>query len=60
MVQFYIILIIFKSAEVNADLLWWNRNRNNDLFQDAGKRFHLHYNRKHFYGEQGAAKFHQW
>ena len=30
MILFYLILL--KNADVNADLLWWNRNRNNDLF----------------------------
>ena len=38
MILFYLILL----KSVNADLLWWNRNRNNDLFPGVtvGERFH--------------------
>ena len=41
--QFCFILLFLRT---NADLLWWNRNRNNDLFPgvSVGKRFHsLHW-----------------
>ena len=41
--QFCFILLFLTT---NADLLWWNRNRNNDLFPgvSVGKRFHsLHW-----------------